>query len=226
MIILVEGLPGTGKSTFSKKLERYYKAREKNVRLILETDEMNPFRYQAGTSEDTNYDDFAKNIVNAWQEFLKDYNDEGFLIQESMTIQQQVNYPLWIDEGRKSEELVFQIFKKLAHFSPKMIYLYNSDSVASFQQTMKERGEKWIKEKIEPISMSPWAQNRGLKYPQALEEFIQSVKSYTESILESCPFEVIKVNVDSKNWDSIFDEIIERISLKSASRPHTDSILF
>ncbi|MGB0455092.1 MAG: hypothetical protein ACPGJV_15390 [Bacteriovoracaceae bacterium] len=80
-----------------------------------------------------------------------------------MTIQQQVNFPLWIDQVDSGIQIVLNIFELLKNINPTLIYLYSDNPTGRFKSIMKERRESWVEEKVEPISVSPWAKNEAYR---------------------------------------------------------------
>lgn len=208
-MILIEGLPGTGKSTFAKSLERILEAKYK-VRLFLETDEDNPFIYKTGTTIDTNIEDFSNFVLNAWSTFLKNESFKDYIyIQESLTIQQQMNFPLAINKVEKGKALVNEIFKKVERVNPVLIYLYSSDPVDHFEKTMESRGIEWEQQVRDTLSSSVLFKNKKVDDP--VRGFIEELVLNTEDVLEECPFRVLRFNINEKSYDEILEEVTDLI---------------
>ncbi len=208
-MILIEGLPGTGKSTFAKNLVRALEGKCK-VRLFLETDEDNPFIYKTGTTIDSNIEDFSNFVLNAWCTFLKNesYKDHIY-IQESLTIQQQMNFPLVINKVEKGKSLINEIFKKIERVNPVLIYLYSSNPVAHFEKTMKSRGTEWEQQVRGTLSTSALLKDKKIDEP--IKFFIEELVLNTEDVLEECPFRVLRFNIDEKSYDEILGEVVDLI---------------
>lgn len=204
MIYLIEGLPGTGKSTCAERLNHSLARKGVSSILFREYDSLNPFRYRQGTSESTILEDVIKEVDFQWGEFFLEYaNHPAVVVQEGMTLQQQINYPIWIDRFSAVRPLISKILNRLRAFDVKMIYLYRKDYLGEFESTMRERGPDWVKKKVEPISNSPFAIQRGLTGKEALRAYLIEIEAQTESCLEECRFPVEHICVSGADWDAV-----------------------
>ncbi len=207
-MILIEGLPGTGKSTLAKSISDYFISHGREVVLHLETEKDSPFRFKDGTSLDVNFDEFCSTILSKWKKYINTSSlERKLIIQESLTIQQQVNFSTIIERFDEAKKLVIEIFS-LLDSETKLIYLSSSDPKAHFEKTMKIRGSEWVEKTVRPISKTLWASKRGLTHPDSALELVTEVSKNTESILNEFPFKVLRINVDSSNWVEMEKECI------------------
>lgn len=210
--VFIEGLPGSGKSTTATNLGRHLISNGESVKVILEPDEVNPFRLEAGTSQDVQPSFFIQQISKQWMDFLSQNSfRNGYLIQEAMTIQQQVNYLLWMNRKEDITPLVLKLFDLSKDLNPYLIYLYQNDATSSFQSTMLSRGQSWVEQKVKPIVNSPFANGKNKDHIALMNSFIGEVQTITDSLFDLFPYKKLKVDISGQREKHI-QEICNFIS--------------
>jgi hypothetical protein len=203
-LLLIEGLPGTGKSSLAAMLAAEFSNRNLEHRLILESSEINPLRFKEGTSAETEIGEFLTSVQEQWRDFVKAaLQDETTIILEGMVFQQQINYLTWINRLQNIHPIVEEIFKAIAPLSSRLIYLRNQDPEKAMTDLMSIRGELWVQEKIRPVSNSPYAEARRLVFPEALNSLILDLQATTDSLFHVAPFVKTEIDVTNRDWGNI-----------------------
>lgn len=97
-IILVEGIPGSGKSTFARFLSNQFERNGFTCRLFLET------TYDHPIIESTGYTDhslFLEAYYERWAKFLDNFPDEEIVLMESAFFQSPIVHLLHKDVDRE-----------------------------------------------------------------------------------------------------------------------------
>ena len=206
-LILIEGLPGSGKSSLAAHIHEYLKSQGKNSELMLETAHVNPFRFKAGTSQETVIDEFLTSIPDQWRSFA-DLNapTEKLFVQEGMTFQQQVTILIWMNRANDIDPLIQKIHANLARFDCALIFLKSTRYQQSLRETVVKRGTKWIEEKLKPIASSPFALVRGLQFPDALTEMLEEMNRINDKLYGEFPFKKKTIDITNRDWPRIQHE--------------------
>lgn len=204
---LVEGLPGSGKTSVAEFLSEFLLSKGCLNELFLEASPNNPFRYKEGTGEGITVDEFVASIRCQWQAFkTQNAKKSHLVIQESMTFQQQVNFLVWMDRIAEIKPITQYIEEQLKELAPALLYLRQSDPSEALQNIIKVRGSKWEEEKIRPVERSPFAEARGLNYPEASLSFIREVHRITDDLYNAFPYGKSCIDVTDRNWKTVMDK--------------------
>lgn len=210
--VFIEGLPGSGKTTTARNLESQLNNSAQAVKMFLEPDDINPFRLYDGTTQEVQPSFFIEEIPRQWRNFISQNSfKDGYLILEAMTIQQQVNYLLWMNKKEEITPLVLKLFDLSKDLNPSLVYLYHRDAVASFQSTMLIRGQNWVEQKVKPIVNSPFAEGKNKDYLALMNSFIFEIQEITDSLFELYPYKKLKLDISSQR-EHLIKEICDFVS--------------
>ena len=213
-MILIEGVPGSGKSTTALNLHENLNEKGVKTTLYLEAAEQNPFRYHLGTTAETLFEDFTATVSKKWESFFKSYRPrDPAIILEGMTLQQQINFAVWTNKFEEVLPLIEEIARGLKSVQPTLFYLQHKDPAKRFKEVMLERGEEWVDSAVKPISQSPFALYQKLQGISALEGFLEEISIKNIECLDLFDFSVNRINVDSNNWNSTLAEIQASLKL-------------
>lgn len=133
-------------------------------------------------------------------------------MQESLTIQQQLNFPLVINQVNEGKKLIFKIFQKLERVNPTLIYLFSSDPVKHFRETMRKRGVGWQEKTEETLENSLWYKS-SFSTRDPVGTFILELTKHTEDVIRQYPFKIHRFNVDVISYSDIQKEILKIIKV-------------
>ena len=213
-MILIEGIPGSGKSTTAINLKKELQLKKVDCKLFLEYSDENPFRYKNGTSPEVPVQDFVSTVSSQWKLFFDKYSNKNkMIIQEGMTLQQQVNYAVWIDRFIEIKPLIQEILNGLKKIQPTLFYLEHRKPEENFQRVMQERGNDWVTSAIKPISESPFAVNRNIAGVKALQSFLEEITKKNLECLSLLDFPVHRINIGDYDEDSLIIKILSVLNL-------------
>ena len=157
-LILIEGLPGAGKSSTTVHLGKYLLQQGISCEWFLEEDEGHPIDCTGLALKD-----LSKKLVPLWQSFLQDVvNDQTIAIMESR-LWKNTSLFIYMAEFQIEEivELQDRVNNALTPLSPILIYLYQADVNEALGRLYELRDEGWISWALDMTSKYSWFQTRG-----------------------------------------------------------------
>ena len=139
-LILIEGIPGAGKTTSCEHLGRRLQQQDIACRWYLEEDDPHPI-----DCSNFKLKDLAKKLPPLWLAFVENTLRENIvtiiesrLWQNTLLFMFMSEYP--IDEKVGVHQLVWQ---KLSPLSPALIYLHQDDIEIALKQIYRLRSKDW-----------------------------------------------------------------------------------
>lgn len=137
-LILIEGIPGSGKSTFARFLSNQFERNGYKTRVYLET------TFEHVIIESTGYEDYSlfRDLhYDRWVKFLDDSPDEEVIVMESAFIQSPIVHLLHKDVDRELiKSLILKVSNLLNKEDCSLIYFYQKDISLAIDKMIKARG--------------------------------------------------------------------------------------
>ncbi|SDE66082.1 hypothetical protein SAMN04488542_101303 [Fontibacillus panacisegetis] len=194
-LILIEGIPGSGKSTFARFLSNQFERNGFNTRIYLETTFDHPI------IESTGYEDyslFMDSYYERWSKFLDDLPDEEVVVMESAFFQSPIVHLLHKDADRELiRSLIIKVSSLLSEEYCSLIYFYHKDAPLAINKMIKARGgREYLEQKHNEYKNEPYFRNRQeqgsdshisffLEYSVLTNEIVSEVAIPTEIIENS-----------------------------------------
>lgn len=219
-LVLVEGLPGSGKSTTTTYLAELLRQRDVPVAAYLETapghplnvgGELHPSGRTIGDEFFRRYtiESFVDESVQRWQAMVRAAEQEATVnILDSYPYQNSVRVLLQLDatleQLRAYAQQVESVMQPLA---PILIYLDRRDLGEAARAISRQRGEAWTAYLVEVATRCPYAQRRGLVGPSGASTLLQTYRGVvTELLGESRLPRVVLMDCASR-WDACAEEL-------------------
>jgi hypothetical protein len=203
-LILVEGFPGSGKSTTTVHLGAILKRQGIACRWFLEEEDPHPI-----ACLDFEIKGLTQKMVHLWANFT-----EQALLEPTVTV---IESRLWQNTAMfmlMSECPVEEIFEfncqvgeVLTGLSPVLIYLDQEDIETALGQLYTSRGEKWVNSELKWITEYPWFQSRGRKDFAAWVEFFKEWQGVVDRLYGDWPFLKIKIQNPHDNWAESYAQL-------------------
>jgi thymidylate kinase len=214
-LILIEGLPCSGKSTTAGKIAESLAARGIACRCFREWAEDHPI--PIGRMEDLpSVIATAKaregEVLRQWEDFaVRAARSDAVTVLESRLWQTHAMYR-YLSGGTPNEaaESSRRIAALIAILDPVLVYLAPADIGRALAQAAGEKNRKWREEGREgsweewgnaAYEQQQWFADRGRKGPHAVIAFFEEWAAIADGLYEELPFRKIKIRDPRADWD-------------------------
>ncbi len=247
-LILIEGIPGAGKSTLQDYLYQQYKLHGIPSQIFTEEARDHPIRFSFTYTSD----DFRQKYPAEWEIFYKKnpgYNKNGFLNRywqdiainqmlhdwesfvknsindQTVTIMDSrfwnaISLPMVYSEF--SVEEVIDVNKRIASIinpiQPVLINLYTTDVKGDISRLPEIRGEKWADFLVKRDRDCSWFVSRGYRDWEGMIIFWDEFIKLTEMMHAYLEFPKLKLVNPHEDWDASYNKIHEFLNLKCITK--------
>ena len=212
-IILIEGTPGSGKTTTTRKLQEYLTSINKNSHYYLEFDENHPIgpAYNKETAPEVILNTRAHLYPFHFWKSLS-VNSEDYLIIDAKFLQ-MTGFFCMLGGGDENEIIGIprKILKNLnKDIVTKLIFFSQSnpeEHILDIIKTRKKSNEEWFPWVLDMFSKFPWVQERNLKGD---DMYIQAVVAWSEIQKEIVAnLEITKLQIEDPflDWNKSLEKV-------------------
>jgi DNA polymerase III delta prime subunit len=230
-LILIDGLPGLGKSTTASAFARRLKSEHFTVSLLLETQpghplnvggDLHPAGFTTGEALFKQYtpESFVEESLERWQRFVNTASQsesihmlDSFPFQNSIRILLQMDAPFDFMLAYAN-----QIETMLMPLNPLLIYFNQPDIFETFShidQITAQRGKEWTDYVIQLVSHCPYSEARNLTGFKGVMTFITEYKQLIDTLLQHSHIPRLVLEHCSGNWDECYRRITIFLGLSS-----------
>ena len=222
-LIMVEGLPGLGKTTTASWLAARLRAEHLPVRLYLESQPEHPINvggdlHPAGDVTGETYfqryrpASFIQESLQRWQAFVDDaMQTDAISVLDSYPFQNSIRILLQMDAALDDmRAYAAQVEALVMPLRPALIYLSHRDvahSVQHFSEIGAQRGEAWMDYVARLIAHCPYGEARHLEGDNGVLAFIRDYKQLTDALLRESRLPRIVLVDCSGAWDACYRQI-------------------
>jgi len=143
-LILVEGLPGTGKTTISGWIYRRLKRKGVPAKVLREDDAGMPGDWDIDADKHLPASEYARRMLELWQHWAENHTDEGVLILDCAFMQNPLNEMMFRGApDAQAEAYVRSIAAILEPYDPVCVYLRRESAQASIEFAQAAKGKGW-----------------------------------------------------------------------------------
>jgi len=157
-LILIEGLPGAGKSTTTEYLQNALNQQGLECRGYLEEDRPHPI-----DCLDFAIKGLPEKVVPLWKEFIEQAKQTSILTIIESRLWQSTGLYMFMSEVDEREivEFTHQVYELILPLSPALIYLDQDDTETALRRLYTLRGKAWMDAALDETLQYPWFQSRG-----------------------------------------------------------------
>ncbi|KAA3662348.1 MAG: hypothetical protein DWQ04_13740 [Chloroflexi bacterium] len=209
-LILIEGLPGSGKTTTCKFLGAHFLEQNVDCRWYLETDDVHPI-----DCDSIKLKELSNKLPPLWRSFVEQVLDEDFLAVIESRLWQNTALFMFMSEYPVEEivELHQTVWKELADLAPSLIYLHQPDVEKAMKRLLQERDRKLVEKDIHFTSKYPWFQNRGLSDLDGWIAFFNEWQAVAEILYNDFPYRKKRIKNAHEDWVGAYKQMINFVKL-------------
>ncbi len=196
-LILIEGLPGAGKSTTARHLGMSLLQHGLGCHWYLEEDEPHPI-----ACLDFSLRELAQKLPPLWRSFAQQALPvpsvaiiESRLWHNTALFMYMSEYPV-----KDIRQLQQQVVHELMPLSPVLIYLYQDNVERAMRQHFASRDETLLNADLQMTSAYPWFQSRGLSGLAGWVQFFQEWQGVAEQLFDDWPYQKLRVVNAHEAW--------------------------
>ncbi len=233
-LVLVEGMPGSGKSTAAAALERRLAAAGARVVQVQEVPgergtsagmehplhvggALFPVGLVTGEVLFTRYtpEAFVEESLRRWEALVAAALESGVVyVVESYPHQSGARVLLQMDASEAViREHAARVEEAIAPLRPVLVYLDRRDSVADLRATAAQRGPAWAAYLEELVGHCPYAERRGLTGMDAVDAVIGEYKALLDSLVEASRLPTLVLHDCAGRWDACYRRVDEFLDI-------------
>jgi hypothetical protein len=212
--MLVDGLPGSGKSTTAQFIALQLERNHIPARWFYELDNSHPIHaFHIWSREGP--EKFIETTTDNWRSFVaKGVHSEEIKILESTLFQSTVRLLLQSDISRqRMREYAMHVAEIIKALHPVLIYFSSPHVATALKDICEKRQKMWEQYVIQVIDGSAYAKHRALQDFEGVVAFFQEYQELTTSLFSR--FEMQKLALDSSqgDWEARHRKICDFLGL-------------
>lgn len=203
-LILIEGLPGAGKSATTCHLRTTLEQRGLVCNAFQEEDQPHPIECL-----DFEIKGLPEKILPLWEKFAEHAIREPAITIIESRLWQNTSMYMYMSECATDEIIRFnrQVWQALESLSPVLLYLDQEDTQRALLRLHINRGKEWMEEALETTSQYKWFRERGLKDFAGWVQFFQEWRQVAERLFCDWPGRKLKIINAHDDWANSYREI-------------------
>ncbi|MBD3308848.1 hypothetical protein GF339_20750 [candidate division KSB3 bacterium] len=219
-LILVDGLPGSGKSTIAQFIALQVEKNGIRARWFYELEQAHPIHAfhvwsRQGPAQ------FIRTITENWQTFVAQRRAmEEVSILESSIFQSTVRLLFQSDVPRHQiTEYAFQIETIIAELDPVLIYFVRTDVAHALKEICEKRKKVWENYLTQVIDCSEYAKHHHLQNFEGMVTFFQRYQELTTSLVSHFTMPRLTIENPNDDWAACRQRICRFLALPRREDP-------
>lgn len=220
-LVLIEGLPGSGKSATTHRLVRQLRRGGVVARWFAEQEAGHP------TNVD-NADDlerFAEETKRRWQRLVRAAPASGDVLLFEGSLFQSALRVLFHRDAAPHRIVAYarELEDVVAPMAPVLVHFRRPDIARSLRRTCDRRGQRWERRWVATITGKPYARCRGLVGFEGLVRYWQDYEALVDRILAGSRMKTLRIDTTGEAWGDYMATIAAALAVAPSPEPPTPS---
>ncbi len=212
-LILIEGLPCSGKTTLSRYLQKEYIANSKPAKSHDESYEGHPVVIDYdGLYSATE----GKRYLAQWGDFVEQKRDSD--VKDLIDNRFWINIGAFIIYSGLPTHDLFELNRRtieiLEPLNPILIHFRHTSTDDGILRACRFRGEMWVDWLLKRDLAFPWFQERGITDFEGYLEFWRYWQSVTDALWTQCPFQKVELVDAHEDWEGSYRRVFEFLGVQ------------
>jgi len=228
-LILVEGLPGSGKSTTAQYVYDQVRRNGGRARWYYEDETPHPVAATKGVQRPRGFKEFSQAALARWRDLVSRTRRSGetaiidaHFFQDTIIalLRANVKRALIADHIRAVAEICQPL-------QPSLVYLHQPEYAAALRRLLDQRGERIEQLYIHRNDHSRYAQRRNLSGFDGLVHFYLDMRAMMEQLVEGLDMPSLSIDCTDRDWPAYYGKAGEFLALspQTAEVPSGDRYL-
>ena len=208
-LILVEGIPGSGKTTTTEHLGTYLQHRDIGCRWYLEEDDPHPI-----ACHEMKLNELIEKLPLQWASFAEPASHEKVVTIMESRLWQNTALFMFMDEYPLAEIVKCHqlVWKELRSLAPALIYLHEPDIEKAMNRLSTLRSKSIIEKDLETTSHYKWFQRRSFQGLDGWVQFFREWQEVAERLYSDWPYRKVKINNPHDGWAQAYRKMYDFLS--------------
>jgi hypothetical protein len=219
-LIVLDGLPGSGKTTTGQWLTSLLQGHGLNVRWLPEAEVSHPLwwyqhwngaEYQPPDFESTPIETFIQTSLRKWKDFVdRALTNVQLHVAESLFFQNAVAMFLM---GGARPAMLFEYAQDVQaiaqNLNPILIYFRHVDTATALRKICTLRGQTFEDELIHNMEQFPYLRQRGLKGLKGVTTLWSEICTITDTLYDKYTIHKLSIEISEGNWQMYHQQILD-----------------
>lgn len=203
-LILIEGLPGAGKSTSTVHIGKILQQHNVDCRFFREADNPHPI-----DCVDFEIKGLAERMVPLWAKFVNDAIQGSTVTIIESRLWQNTALFMYMSEVDVEEILNFhqRVWKVLAPLSPALLYLDQDNTDIALRRMRATRGEKYMEDTLRATLPYQWFKSRGITDFAGWVQFFEEWHTVAEGLYVDWPYDKETIMNPHDDWAKAYQQM-------------------
>ncbi len=203
-LILIEGLPGAGKTSTTTYLGTILRERGLASRWYLEVDKPHPI-----DCLDFKLKDLCQKMPPLWQSFTDQALREPTVTLMESRLWQNTALFMYMSEYSTADILHYHrlVWQVLAPLAPCLLVLDQPDVADALRRIYAIRGAARMEKTFQSTNSYPWFQSRGLQDLDSWIKLFEAWQPVAELLYQDWPFRKIRMVNPHESWEHAYQQM-------------------